>query len=146
MKTHLIATTILLTSLMTPVAAEDTRIPVYLAADQHAVILTEMRGFLEGINGIMGAISRQDMAAVTDTARRYGSQQMRQHRLANGEAGPGFDAPQPFRTMAQILHDSFDQMALDAEQMGDPQLTFEQLTTATATCTACHLSYRLVVK
>jgi len=127
-------------------AAEDTRTPVYLSEDRRVEVLAEMRGFLEGVNGIMGALAGRDMKAVAKIARANGRQQMRTQRQQSGRRGPGFEAPQAFRVMAQTLHDAFDQIALDAESMGDPQLTMEQLSTATATCTACHASYRLVAQ
>lgn len=146
MKKMLIATGIMLTTLMNFAQAEDIRTPIYVAADRHQELLAEMRGFLVSINGIVRGLATEDMATVAKFARANGRLKMRQDRIKSGRRGRGFDAPQPFQMMGGTLHGKFDEIALDAEQMGDPQQTLEQLAATTAICTACHASYRFVSK
>ena len=45
-------------------------------------------------------------------------------------------------TLAQ-LDTAFDQLALDAEQMGDKELVLEQLGTLMQNCVGCHAGYRI---
>jgi len=40
-------------------------------------------------------------------------------------------------------HTKFDQMAMDAEELGDGSHALEQLATLMQNCVACHSAYRL---
>ena len=40
-------------------------------------------------------------------------------------------------------HRRFDQLALDAEQLGDTQHSLQQLAKLMANCVSCHASYRI---
>jgi len=140
----LIIAGILLTTVMNLAQAEDNRTPINVSADRHEQLLAEMRGFLIAINGIVSGLANDDMESIVKVARANGRMRMRQDRINSGRRGRGFDAPQGFQMMGQTLHGKFDEIALDAEQMGDPQQTLEQLAATTDLCTACHASYRFV--
>ena len=53
--------------------------------------------------------------------------------------------PLTFKKLGFAAHSQFDQLALDAEQLGDPLHTREQLTDLMNNCVACHATYSLVV-
>ena len=40
-------------------------------------------------------------------------------------------------------HRKFDTLALDAEQLGDPDHSLEQLAELMSNCVACHAAYRI---
>lgn len=146
MKKIVIIVGTMLITLMNFAQAEDSRTPINVSTDRHEQLLAEMRGFLISINGIVSGLANDDMESVAKVARLNGRIRMRQDRMNSGQRGRGFNAPQEFQMMGQTLHGKFDEIALDAEQMGDPQQTLEQLAATTALCTACHASYRFVSK
>jgi hypothetical protein len=51
--------------------------------------------------------------------------------------------PQGFRKMGHAVHSSFDQIALDAESLGDSQHTLSQLGETLTRCVSCHSAYQI---
>ena len=51
--------------------------------------------------------------------------------------------PMAFKQLGQDTHTGFDQMALDAEQLGDREHTLSQLGSLLQNCVACHAAYRI---
>ncbi|MCG7871898.1 MAG: hypothetical protein N0C81_06455 [Candidatus Thiodiazotropha lotti] len=47
------------------------------------------------------------------------------------------------KEMSHRTHWRFDQMALDAGQMDDMQLSLQQLTQVLDNCVSCHAAYRI---
>jgi cytochrome c556 len=48
-----------------------------------------------------------------------------------------------FKQLGLDTHTRFDQMALDAEQLGDREHTLSQLSSLLQNCVACHAAYRI---
>ena len=121
--------------------AENTRTVIQLSPQHRALVQTEMRGFLDGLQQISDALARDDMDTVTRVARSLGST-MSQHMPADLKQA----LPQDFRKLGHTVHSSFDQIALDAEALGDSSHTLSQLGQTLSGCVSCHSLYQIGVK
>ncbi len=125
----------------TAVAGEaDTRSVIQLSTQHRALVLAEMRQFLSGLQQITNALSRDDMETVTREARTLGTS-MSHHMPAELKQA----LPQGFRKMGHAVHNDFDQIALDAESLGDRQHTLSQLGDTLSRCVSCHSMYQIHV-
>ena len=123
----------------TVVAEEaDTRTVIQLSPQHRALVLGEMRQFLSGLQRMTDALSRDDMETVAGEARTLGTS-MSHHMPADLKQA----LPQGFRKMGHAVHSSFDQIALDAESLGDGQHTLSQLGDTLSRCVACHSTYQI---
>jgi cytochrome c556 len=50
--------------------------------------------------------------------------------------------PLAFKQLSVDTHAKFDELALDAEQLGDPDHTLAQLNRLMQNCVSCHAAYR----
>lgn len=119
-------------------AAADARMPLELTPDERAMILEEMRLFLEGVQKMTYALSTQDMHAAARSARSLGRKMVH-------EVPPALRTklPAEFRQLGAEVHGSFDQMAMDAESLKDVSHTLSQLSATLQRCTSCHATYRI---
>lgn len=119
-------------------AMGDTRQAIVLEPPERAMILTEMRAFLGGVQAITAALARGDMKTVAGAARALG-------RAATHEMPASLmqKLPQDFRRQGFAVHGDFDQIALDAEQLGDGAHSLKQVAETLAKCVACHATYQL---
>lgn len=119
----------------------DDRVKVVLKPDERHLVLLEMRNFLNVLQIISDAVTREDMTAVAEAARSMGSG-------AANQIPPQTVAklPQTFQMLAGTVHTSFDLMALDADSLGDPMHTQRQLARMMQTCNACHGIYQVAVE
>ena len=84
------------------------------------------------------ALSRDDMEAVSREARALGLV-MSHHMPADLKQA----LPQGFRKLGHAVHSSFDQIALDAESLGDSQHSLSQLGDTLSRCVSCHSMYQI---
>lgn len=118
--------------------ASDGRQAVLVSPSERDFVLLEMRTFLASVQGITQGISNEDMQSVAEAARVVGA--------AAQNAAPGSlvgKLPLEFKKLGFETHRKFDQLALDAEQLGDPEYTLKQLSELLNNCVACHATYRL---
>jgi len=116
----------------------DGRIVIQLSPQHRVLVLTEMRGFLSGLQQISDALSRDDMQTVAKVARSLGVS-MSQHMPTDLKQA----LPQGFRKQGHSVHSSFDQIALDAESLGDSSHALSQLAETLSACVSCHSMYQL---
>ena len=115
----------------------DGRIAIHLDAGERDLVLAEMRAFLTSVQQITKGISENDMTLVAEYSRKVG-------KAAQGEV-PGTlmgKLPLQFKRLGSATHAGFDQLALDAEDLGDSQYALSQLSVLMQNCTACHAAYR----
>jgi hypothetical protein len=115
----------------------DGRTVILLDRNERALVLSEMRVFLESVQQITSGISDNDMERVVEYARKSG-------RKAQMEV-PGSligKLPLSFKQLGHGTHAGFDQLALDAEQLGDPDHSLSQLSALLENCVTCHATYR----
>lgn len=118
--------------------ATDTRTVLALTSSERAMILEEMRLFLDGVQKMTGALAKPDMAAVAETARGMGQ------KLVH-EVPPALRAklPQEFRQLGASVHREFDQIALDADSLQDASHSLNQLSATLKKCVSCHATYQI---
>ncbi len=120
------------------VTATDGRQALLLEPGERDVVLGEMRAFLASVQAIVQGVQEKDMAAVAKAARHVGA-------AARGDVPASLmkKLPLEFKKLGFDTHRQFDQLALDAEQLGDPDYTLEQLAGLMRNCVACHAAYRI---
>lgn len=118
--------------------AADSRIVLELTPNERAMILEEMRLFLDGVQKMTGALGKQDMPAVAAASRGMG--QVMVH-----EVPPALrdKLPMGFRQLGFSVHRDFDQIALDADSMKDVSYSLNQLSATLQKCVACHATYQI---
>jgi len=118
----------------------DGRTAILLEKPERDLVLSEMRTFLESVQGITGGISDDDMKRVAGSARKSG--------MGAQAAVPGSlvgKLPLTFKQLGFDTHSKFDALALDADDLGDRDHTLSQLNTILNNCVACHAAYRFEV-
>lgn len=116
----------------------DGRAEIALTTADRDIVLAEMRTILGAMQGITTALSQDDLKLVAQQARSVGLSAM-------GQVPPSLiqTLPLEFKTLGRGMHAEFDQIALDAEQMGDREHALQQVGALLGKCVACHASYRL---
>lgn len=132
----LISYKFILTGAVAP--STDGRQAILLEEPERDLVLGEMRMFLASVQKITKGISKNDMKIVVEAAREVG--------LAAQQAVPGSlmgKLPLSFKKLGFDTHKKFDELARDAEDLGDPQYALEQLSTLMNNCVACHSVYKI---
>ncbi len=126
---------------VTAMASEaDNRLVLNLSKSQRNHVLGEMRSLLAGTQNILGALAKDDMAAVAEHSRALGFNM--KHKAEN----PLHDVlPKEFMQLGMSMHKDFDLIAADAESLKDPKHTLQQLSATMGKCTACHDTYQIQV-
>jgi hypothetical protein len=119
----------------------DGRTAILLEEGERVRVLGEMRGFLSAVQIITTAATKEDMDTIAKTALGVGSADIEM-------MPPAMIAKLPleFKTLGFAVHDDFDEIAKDAEELKDPQHSLEQLGAVMAKCVACHSIYQLKVE
>ena len=116
----------------------DGRATILLNDSERNLVLAEMRAFLSSVQQINQGISENNMELVAEHARKSGK---------NAQAGmPGTlvgKLPLQFKKLGGDTHAKFDQLAMDADDLGDRDHTLEQLSTLMQNCVSCHATYRI---
>ncbi|MCW8917372.1 MAG: hypothetical protein OQL08_00940 [Gammaproteobacteria bacterium] len=118
--------------------SSDGRMAIQLDGAERDLVLTEMRMFLSTVQTMTMNLSNGDMEAVVAAARAVGS--------AAQQAVPASlmgKLPMEFKQLGFDTHSRFDQVALDAEQMGDGEHVLQQMGELMRNCVACHEAYRI---
>jgi hypothetical protein len=118
----------------------DGRTSIQLDAAERDTVLAEMRAFLTSVQQITDGITRKDMHLVSTSARGVG--RAAQTGVPASLMGK---LPLEFKQLGFDTHTKFDQLALDAEQLGDETVSLSQLATLLHNCVACHTAYRIEV-
>lgn len=118
----------------------DERKALKLAPPERAMLLLEMRQFLNGIQVITESLSRDDLRAVASAAKPLG-------RAAMHDVPDSMKAKLPleFKQLASAVHGGFDQLAMDAESLGDARQTQKQLAEILKNCMSCHNTFQIHV-
>lgn len=117
---------------------DDGRTAVILSPAEKIRVLGEMRMMLEAVQTITESIVNDDMDAVVESATAVGM------AAARAES-PTMLAKLPieFKTLGFATHQAFDDLALEAKDMGNGEVILAELGDLILNCTACHTSYQL---
>jgi len=118
--------------------AADNRVILALSPGERAMILEEMRLFLDGAQKMTGALAQQDMQAAAAAASGMGMKMVH-------EVPPELRAKLPleFRQLGFSVHRDFDQIAMDADSLKDVSHTLNQLSATLQKCVSCHAVYQI---
>jgi len=118
----------------------DGRTAILLEENERDLVLSEMRIFLGSIQQITSGISDDDMKLVAEYARKSG--RGAQQEVPGSLVGK---LPLSFKKLGFDTHTKFDELALDAEQLGDRDHTLSQMKSLLENCVSCHAAYRFEV-
>lgn len=123
-------------------ASIDKRTPVALPPDAQQAVLREMRLMLEAMGGAMAGAARNDTAMLLAALLPAGSA---------AAADPGLEAslPPAWRDLAERTHGGFDSLAAVVRRMrggGLKDTVLVRLATLSASCTACHETFRVTLR
>jgi len=118
----------------------DGRLAIHLNEVERNLVLTEMRGFLDAVQKITLAIADDDMASVAQHAKKVGKAE--QAGIPLSLMGK---LPMSFKKLGSDTHKKFDQLALDAESLGDANQALNQLATLMQNCVTCHAGHRFAL-
>jgi len=116
----------------------DGRTEILLNDNERNLVLTEMRAFLNSVQQINRGLAEDNMELVVEYARKSGKA---------AQAGmPGTlvgKLPLLFKKLGGDTHAKFDQLAMDAADLGDRDHSLQQLSTLMQNCVNCHATYRI---
>jgi hypothetical protein len=118
--------------------ASDGRTAVLLAPDERDLVLSEMRGLLASVQGIVEALNAGDMKRVGEAARDSGM-------AAAADVNPALMAKLPleFKELGFGMHRRFDELAAAADSGASREQVLGSLSAQLSTCVGCHAGYRL---
>ena len=117
--------------------SDDGRTAILLTESERDFVLSEMRGLLEAVETITYELSEDNMAGVAEAAESVGM------GSAGGEPLTLIaKLPLEFKTLGMSTHNAFDDLAMEAEDMGDGAVVLGQLSAILTNCTGCHAGYR----
>ncbi len=118
--------------------APDGRTAVLLAPDERNLVLTEMRGMLGAVQGIVDGVNAGNMKQVAQAARASGM-------AAAADVNPALMAKLPleFKELGLGVHKRFDGIATEADSGASHEKMLAHLGTQLSACVACHASYRI---
>ena len=119
----------------------DSRTTILLTQKERDLVLFEMRIFLQSVQQITSGISADDMDLVASSARKSG----RNAQIAVPGTLIG-KLPIAFKKLGFDTHAKFDELALDAEQLGDGEHTVTQLGTLLEYCVSCHSAFKFNIE
>lgn len=120
--------------------SDDGRLALQLTSAEKNLVLGEMRTFLASVQQITHGVVNEDMEMIVKAGKAVG--------MAAQQGVPGSlvgKLPLAFKKLGFDTHSKFDQLALDAEQLGDKEHALKQLGQLMQNCVACHAAYRIDV-
>lgn len=128
----------LLLGITLPASSADNRTIIWLEEGEKTLLMKEMRQFLAASQKILAASLNDDMETIKKTARRVGIQQMRATPVSLREK-----LPKHFMALGPKVHQGFEDIAYEAETMGDSAMILERLANLQQTCISCHATYQI---
>ena len=116
----------------------DNRRSIVTRPNERVRILSSMRKYLVGLQGVTEALARDDMKAAVEALRSMGSVNLYDVKLSFAN-----QAAIEFRELAQGVHKDFERIAKNAEEKKDPKAMLGQIAAVMKKCTYCHETYRL---
>ncbi|MGE5468201.1 MAG: hypothetical protein ACM3Y9_12330 [Ignavibacteria bacterium] len=115
----------------------DQRTAILLAPAERDFVLTEMRGLLSGVHGILDGIDGADRTRIATAARAIGMAS-----ATDVEPALMTKLPLPFKELGMSVHHDMDSLAQAAEA-GKPYPELQRMLTATMSkCIACHATWQ----
>ncbi|MCP4932630.1 MAG: cytochrome c [bacterium] len=120
--------------------ANDGRTAIVLTEGERDFVLAEMRGFLTAVQQIIEGVDEKDMKKVAEAGKAAGA--------AATRTMPGSlprKLPLAFKQLGHPTHKAFDELAVEASDIGDAGHVIRKLGSLMTNCVACHATYKLEV-
>lgn len=120
-------------------ASTDGRKAVVLTAQEHDLVLMEMRAMLQSVQGVVQGLAHDDMTAVAKAARASGMG-------AAADTSPALMAKLPleFKQLGLSVHKNWDGLAQLVEHGASEDEILTRLNAQLSSCVGCHAGYRLL--
>lgn len=123
-----------------PEPGDDPRQLVSMPAEARALMRQDMLDHLSTLNEVVGHLANNNLTAAAEVAEtRMGNSSMGKHRASG--MGPGRFMPLEMRNLGWNMHAAASEFSATAKQ-GDISAAYRALQNITASCIACHYSYR----
>ena len=116
---------------------KDARISILISKQNHAFVMTEMRGFLESIRDINEGISEGNRDKIIKAAEKSGG-----HTIAHAPQGLLKTLPIEFKTLGFDTHRKFDELVKAAKANRSKDEMQQQSNAVLTNCTSCHRSFK----
>jgi hypothetical protein len=120
------------------VKSSDNRLSVQLTESERNLVLSEMRQFLVAIQQITTALTNDDMESIIKNASSVGMGAQKDVPVSLMAK-----IPLEFKKLGFDTHLKFDELAQDAKDMGDPQLTLHHLSNLMQNCVVFDATYQI---
>jgi len=117
---------------------QEQRAAIHLTTEEKAHIHQEMRLFLSVTQKIVASAAANDMKKVAESAREAGMAAAHEVPAKLREK-----LPMQFKKLGQATHQGFDDLARDADSLGDANHALRQLGQVMDNCVSCHAVYRI---
>ena len=124
-------------------AQPDGRQALQLTAAEADYVRAGMREHLVDVQALLASLANHDLGSAERAARSAGTR-----ALDSDPTRPpalGAKLPAAWKSMLQARMRGFDQVAQDIASKADTPHTLSDMSTAMATCVACHATFKLVV-
>lgn len=119
----------------------DSRQLVSMPEQARRLMQQDMLDHLAALNEVIGYLANGELASAAEVAEsRMGKSSMGRHRATG--MGPGRFMPLAMRNMGWGMHESASEFS-DIAKTGDVKAAYNALQKVTASCVACHFSYRV---
>jgi len=121
------------------IPSNDERTAILVTEVERTMILSEMRTFLETIQGITEATAKGDLDTVAALATKMGAE--------SPDVSPSLVGKLPieFKTLGFATHDLFTDLSVTAKG-GDAQAVQAELGDLMLNCTSCHADNKFVIE
>jgi len=118
----------------------DHRQLVSMPGETSQLMRKDMLDHLSALNEIIGLLAENNLDSAADVAEtRMGKSSMGKHRATG--MGPGRFMPLEMRNIGWAMHESATELSQEAKE-GNLKGAYSALQNVTASCVACHYSYR----
>ena len=140
------------------VAQDDARQAIQVPEARRAMMLAQMRGFLQSVNGVLNGAMAGDTALMRASAAAAGMAAMHQGRMSGMGPGPhagmgqgmgpmmGGGMPPAFMQLGHATHNGFDELAAAIARGAGRDSALTRLGELTSKCVSCHAAYKLEVR
>lgn len=124
-----------------PLLAQADRQVVWLSANQKEAFLGEMRAFMSASQQILEASLADNMPQVASAARNVGMKMIRNTPKDLKER-----LPKQMMVLGPATHRAFEEIANEAETLGDKEVILTKLAKLQKNCVACHQAYQIKIR
>ncbi|MBM9502087.1 hypothetical protein JWG44_17660 [Leptospira sp. 201903071] len=121
--------------------SKDGRTSIRLTEEERILVLTEMRGLLTSVNGIMGGLSENDLERAARAASNSGMGLVKS--LENEEKKILLKLPLEFKRLGFGTHEQFDKISIQIRKKQDIKIILGEMDELTKKCVACHAAYKI---